>query len=65
MSNEIPSVIGIRTEEFAPLLEKWQSQNKGVKWSELLRRALKKELAPLAGKRHAHIVDLPNTQQPT
>lgn len=61
MTNEIPEVIGIRTGEFTPLLQKWQAENKGVKWSELLRRGLKKELAPLAGKRYAALVDASET----
>lgn len=54
--NGIPQVISIRTDELAPLLAKWRNENKEVAWSRLLARALRKELAPLAGKRHAHLV---------
>ena len=53
----LPEVISIRTAEFAPLLKKWAKENREVPWSRLLARALRKELAPLAGKRHAHIVE--------
>jgi hypothetical protein len=53
----LPGTIGIRTREFAPLLEKWRHQNRHVPWKVLLRRALKKELQPLAGKRYAHLVE--------
>jgi hypothetical protein len=53
----VPSVIGTRTAELAPLLEKWAAQNPGIAWSKLLDRALKKELAPLAGKRFSHLVE--------
>jgi len=57
ISGEIPPTISIRTSEFAPLLAKWRSSNNRVPWSCLLRDALKKELAPLAGKRYAHLVE--------
>ena len=53
----LPTTIGIRTDEFAPLLAKWREQNPHAPWKLLLKRALKKELAPLAGKRHAHLVE--------
>ena len=56
-SAELPAMIGIRTKEFAPLIAKWREQNKRVPWTYLLRDALKKELAPLAGKRYAHLVE--------
>ncbi len=52
----IPPAISIRTTEFMPLLEKWRGTYPMVPWTELLRSALKKELAPLAGKRYAHLV---------
>lgn len=52
----VPGTIGIRTDELAPLLEKWREQNPRVPWKFLLRDALKRELAPLAGKRLAHLV---------
>ena len=55
--DKLPAVIAIRTEEFRPILEKWRDQHQGVPWSELLRRALKKELKPIAGKRFASLVD--------
>lgn len=56
---ELPEVIGIRTEEFAPLLLKWRNKNRKVPWAELLRSALKdsSELKELAGKRDAHILN--------
>lgn len=53
---KLPAIIAIRTAGFEPLIQKWSEQNRGVPYSELLRRALKKELKPLAGKRHAHLV---------
>ena len=56
LKTEVPKVIGLKTNELFPLLQKWEQKNKGVSWSELLRRALKKELRPLAGKRYAHLV---------
>ena len=58
-SKQLPTVIGIRTAEFAPILEKWRAENKGVPWSELLRRALcgYSEMQRLAGKRHAHLLE--------
>ena len=52
----VPHMIGIRTRQFRPLLEKWRSQNPNVPWTCLLRDALRLELAALAGKRHAHLV---------
>ena len=55
-TDKIPKVIGIRTEEFLPLVERWQKDHECVPWSVLLRRALKKELKQYAGKRYAHIV---------
>jgi len=56
-TENIPDTIALRTEEFAPLLAKWRSQNREVPWSRLLARGLRKELAPLAGKRYAHLVE--------
>lgn len=56
-SADIPPMIGIRTKEFEPLIRKWRADNPGVTWKWLLREALKKELAPYAGKRHAHLVE--------
>lgn len=58
MDDKLPEVIGIRTKEFAPLLIQWKTRYKGKGWSEVLRRGLKKELAPFAGKRFAHLVEL-------
>ena len=52
----LPETIGIVTNDLAPLLQKWRADNIGVPWSTLLRRALKKELKPYAGKRYAHLV---------
>ena len=50
------SLVGARTGTLAPLVELWMKKNPGVNTSHLVRRALKKELAPLAGKRYAHLV---------
>lgn len=55
-ATEIPKVIGASTVGLEPLLEKWRKEHLGVPWSVLIRRGLKKELAPLAGKRHAHLL---------
>ncbi len=52
----IPPAISIRTKDFHPLLMKWRANFPQVPWTELLRLALRKELAPLAGKRYAHLV---------
>lgn len=56
---ELPVVIGIRTEEFAPLLLKWRRRNRGVPWSDLLRRSLRgfPELRALATKTDAHLLN--------
>lgn len=56
-TKNLPPTISIRTAEFAPLLDKWRARHECVPWSVLLRRALKKELAPYAGKRYAKLVD--------
>jgi len=53
---KLPPTISIRTKELAPLLLKWRARNRRVPWSCLLGDALKKELAPLAGKRHRQLV---------
>ena len=53
----VPPMIGIGTGELEPLLEKWRADHCGVPWSELIRRGLKKELKPYAGKRYAHLVE--------
>lgn len=53
----VPRMIGTRTDELEPLLRRWRQRNCWVPWSELLKRALRKELAPLAGKRYAHLVE--------
>lgn len=55
-NKELPETIGIRTDEFAPLLKKWREQNPQVPWSRLIAAGLRMKLAPLAGKRHAHLV---------
>jgi hypothetical protein len=56
-NDKVPSVIAIRTKGFAPLLLKWRRRNRRVPWRWLLDDALKRELRPLAGKRHAHLVN--------
>jgi hypothetical protein len=56
MKDELPGVIGCRTDELAPLLRKWRKQHPGVPWSRVLVRGLKKELEPYAGKRERHLL---------
>jgi len=56
-NNTVPATIATRTDSLTPLLAAWEKQNKGVKWSTLLQRALKKELQPFAGKRYAHLLE--------
>lgn len=53
---KVPSVIGFKTKGLAPLIERWAEENKGVPFSELIRRGLRKELQPLAGKRYSHLI---------
>lgn len=53
----VPDFIGIRTKGFHPLLKIWREKNRRVPWTCLLRDSLKKELATLAGKRYAPLVD--------
>lgn len=54
---KLPKTIGIKTSGLAPLIQKWADEHQSVPFSELLRRGLKKELQPYAGKRFAHLVD--------
>lgn len=51
-----PNIIGARIGDLEPLVKKWMERNPGVATSHLVRRGLKLALAPLAGKRHAHLV---------
>lgn len=53
---KIPKMICVRVKGFEPLLAKWRRQNVDVPWGVLLRRAMKRELASIAGVRHAHLV---------
>ncbi len=53
----VPDVIAIRTDELAPLLREWRKRHPFDKWKCLLRAALLRELEPLAGKRHAYLVN--------
>ena len=55
---DLKDTIATRTEELAPVLQKWRDENRGVPWSFLLSDALKRhpELRRLAGKRHAHLM---------
>ena len=55
-NEQLPATIGMGTSELAPLLVKWRQRNRGVPWSELIRRGVKKELKELAGKRYAHLI---------
>lgn len=54
---KVPLVIGYGTARLSPLLEIWAANNPDVPWARLIERALKKELAPLAGKKFAHLVN--------
>ncbi len=51
----LPTVIGIRTQEFTPLLRKWRKANPRVQWKLLLMRGLTSELKPFASKRTEHL----------
>lgn len=53
---DVPVMLGVRPGELGPLLLKWRKLNPTVEWSELVRNALRRELAPLAKKRYAHLV---------
>lgn len=55
---KLPGTIGIATVEFEPILKIWRQRNRGVPWSEFLRRAIKNdpEVRKLAGKRYRHLV---------
>lgn len=53
----LPSLIGVRTEEFAPLLKKWRRANPRTQWKRLLMRGLNSELRPFVTKRTAHLVE--------
>lgn len=57
-NHEVPVVLSLRLSghELRPLIAKWRKRNKRVPWSALVEDALRRELAPLAGKRHAHLV---------
>jgi hypothetical protein len=52
----VPEIINFRPGELAPLIERWMERNPEVPTTALIKRALRKELAPLAGKRLAHLV---------
>lgn len=56
-NGRVPEILGVRPGDLRPLLVKWRKCNPTMEWSELVRDALKRELAPLAGKRHAHLVN--------
>jgi hypothetical protein len=52
----VPECIGMRTGELKPVLQKWAEKHPGVPWGYLLRKALKRELKEIAGKRYAELV---------
>lgn len=58
-SDELPSHIGLRTKELAPLLVLWKNKNPRRNWKYLIVKSLIHELRPLAGKRHAHLLEFP------
>ena len=53
---EMPTVIGIRTENFGPLLRKWRKANPRTQWKRLLMRGLVNELRPFVTKRTKHLL---------
>ena len=53
----VPEIINFRPGELAPLIERWMEKNPDVPTTVLMKRALRKELAPLAGRRYAHLLD--------
>ncbi len=55
-TQEVPSTISVKTAELRPLLASWRRRNARVPWAYLLRDALAAHLAPVAGKRGAHLV---------
>ena len=52
----VPECLGLRAGDLKPVLEKWAKEHPGAPWSYLLRKALKRELKDVAGKRYAHLV---------
>lgn len=56
-SKSIPPMIGLRVGELEPLIALWMEKNPGVSTSNLLRRGLMTQLAPIAGKRYAHLLE--------
>lgn len=55
-AEKIPGTIGLDVVTLKPLLIKWRQLNIGVPWSALIRRGVKRELLPIAGKRHQHLL---------
>ncbi len=54
---KVPAMLGVRTGDLAPLLAVWRRRNPYLNWTVLVKQALRRELAPLAGKRHAHLIE--------
>lgn len=53
----IPKTMGMGTSGLEPLLRIWSDKNPDVPWSIMIRRAVRAHLAPLAGKKLAHLVN--------
>jgi hypothetical protein len=56
-ADKVPVVVSTRVHDLAPLVAKWIKKNPGVPTSKLVYDAIKEALKPLAGKRHAEIVE--------
>lgn len=54
---EAPEILHARVSDLAPIIVRWMEKHPGVQITQLLRRALKKELQPYAGKRYAHLLE--------
>lgn len=55
--SQVPEVLTFRPGPLAPLIERWIEKHPDVPTAVLIKRALRRELAPLAGKKLAHLVN--------
>lgn len=53
-------MLGVRPGELVPVLKVWRRHNPEKDWTWLVKRALRAELRPYAGKRYAHLVEPKN-----
>jgi hypothetical protein len=58
VKRDLPSVIGIRTGDYAPLLHAWRRANPRTQWKRLLLRGLNAELRPFVTKRTKHLLEV-------